>query len=207
RETPPEPTVAPSETTIESPTIEPTLTPETVTITSTPSTATPTTPDDESTETIPETPFPTPPDEWPPDPVLAGLITDTFDSGDLSNWSFKEAGWALITHDAGQALHIFNTHAHARLIHTDRLNMAVEIAVLLDHGDARLSVRHSAAGSYTVTLKASGNVNLYRANELMASAQVAPSAPGQWRTLRLSAIQDVLLVRVDGIEVIAIRDD
>src|SRR5690606_28650022 len=157
--------------------------------------------------TIPETPIPTPPDEWPPDPVLAGLITDTFDSGDLSNWSFKEAGWALVPHDAGRALHVFNTHAHARLIHTDRLNMAVEIAVLLNHGDARLSVRHSAAGSYTVTLKASGNVNLYRANELMASAQVAPSAPDQWRTLRLSAIQDVLRVRVDGIEVIAIRDD
>src|SRR5690606_26058427 len=149
----------------------------------------------------------TQPDDWPSEPVLKSLMTDTFDSGNLSHWSFEGTGWALVPHDAGQALQVFNTEVSAQLAQAGRLNGVARAAVLLDHGGVRLDVRRSAAGSYVVTMNSAGQVNLYRASQLLASAQVTPSASGQWRTLRLSAIQDMLRVRVDGVEIIAIQDD
>ncbi|MBZ0294078.1 MAG: CSLREA domain-containing protein, partial [Anaerolineae bacterium] len=141
----------------------------------------------------------------PTEPTLHLLITDTFDSGNLSNWTLDNS-WSLVSHDNGQALQVFNNNNPAQLLEEDRFNVVVQANFLLDNGSAKLLVRQSEVGQYAVTLDASGQVNLFRASSLLQYATVEPSLAGEWRTLRVSAIDDILRVSVDGIEVIALRD-
>src|SRR5690606_10265091 len=68
-------------------------------------------------------------------------------------------------------------------------------------------VRQSAIGSYTAALYSEGRVDLERAGMVIQTVTIADWRSGTWHSLRLSAVGDVLRVMVDGVEIIALRDD
>jgi hypothetical protein len=141
----------------------------------------------------------------PEEPELGLLFSDDFDSGDLSAWTMG-ANWILTASEDGQAVQITGSDEETVLNTFSRLNAAAQVRFLMNSGDARLSVRSSEAGVYTSTLHIDGQVALYRGTELLTAAAGAPLTAGTWHVLRLSAVEDVLRVSVDGVEIIAIRD-
>jgi hypothetical protein len=72
----------------------------------------------------------------------------------------------------------------------------------LQGGAARLSLRESRAGSYCVTFDPSGQFTLYRGDSSVDSAATAALGDA-WHTLRMSAVQGIIHVSLDGAEVIS----
>jgi hypothetical protein len=221
---PPSPEVPSAEphsaTPVEQPTLEPSVEP-TIELTATPtSEATPgviETPSIEPTVAVTEaiTAVPSEAPNLPPtdaptavplpaEPPLTLMVEDTFDSGALDLWTLG-AGWSLVPSESGQALQGVNSAEAVTFVHGDLFNVAVQARFFMSVGSAHLSVRQSSAGQYTASLGTDGLVELYRAGSLVQSAVVLPAA-GQWHTLRLSAMDGVLRVSVDGVEVIAALD-
>jgi hypothetical protein len=145
------------------------------------------------------------PSPFGPEPPLQPLLTDTFDTGALYFWTLGK-GWSLIASEGGQALANPAGDEPVTFVHSTLTDLAVQVRVRFEAGMFRLSLRQSEAGAYTALLSADGQVALYRGTTALASAVVAPNQPGQWRTLRLSAIGDLLRVQADGVEVIAVQD-
>jgi Tol biopolymer transport system component len=85
-------------------------------------------------------------------------------------------------------------------------HVAVQARFAMNSGIVRVEARQTDVGSYAVQLGMDGQVLLLRNNVSIASAVVAPSAPGQWRTLRLSVIGAALRVAIDGVEVVGMSD-
>jgi hypothetical protein len=145
----------------------------------------------------------------PPEPPLTLVGNQSFDDGDLSNWLVGE-GWSLIASEGGQALQAFNTTEAATLKDPTALNVVAQARFAFDAATtARLGVRQNETGGYVVTLDTAGQVTLLRAGAVFATAMTSPSngESVQWRVLRLSAINGVVRVAVDGVEVIALPDD
>lgn len=133
------------------------------------------------------------------------VINDPFDSGDLSHWTLG-AGWQLVASENGQALQVSGSDEAATLLQNTLGDRAAQMRVLMNTGLARLSLRQSEAGAYTLVLDMNGSVSLYRNTQQIGAAQVSPTIQRQWRIVRLSVIGSVLRVAVDGIEVIAMQD-
>ncbi len=199
--------LTPTETLIETPsetaTLEPSTTPTTE---STAESATATSSSEPTTEPSTPTVLPTASTEpLPPEPALVQYANEAFDNQDLSRWSLSQ-GWSLTPSEGGFALQTVNNSLQGIFNQPDLFEVAVQARFLVSSGSAYLTVRQSAAGSYMVALNANGQVSLYRGTNLFQAAQVSASAPGQRRTVRLSAIGSVLRVAVDGAEVIAALD-
>jgi subtilisin family serine protease len=139
-----------------------------------------------------------------PEPPMRLLVRDLFDSGDLSHWLLG-AGWAIVPSETGFALQA-NSPDAAKLNKGAYYNAAVQMRFALTGGTAKLSLRVSSAGRYTASLDASGALLLFRGDALLGSAAVAPTAPGTWRTLRLSAVNDTVRVMLDATEWIVAQD-
>jgi hypothetical protein len=84
-------------------------------------------------------------------------------------------------------------------------DVVVEVR-LFSAGTGSVIVRDSEAGRYTVTLDAAGQLTLYRSELALASSLVTPFDPNQWRSLRVSAMGDLLRVSVNGVEVLTASD-
>jgi uncharacterized repeat protein (TIGR01451 family)/CSLREA domain-containing protein len=139
------------------------------------------------------------------EPPLGLLGSDMFNTQPLTGWS-NGPGWAYVPHNAGQALQVFNSNQPIQWIHTDLYNVVAQASFQNSNGTAQLSVRVGGTGGYSVLLDPAGQVSLLRAGQLFSSASVPATTPGQWRTLRLSAMGGTLRVAVDGAEVIALED-
>ena len=210
----PTPTATLTETAAETPTETLAPTSEaTVEITQEPAAATPTEQPGE-TEVVPPTDvptgIPTPVSTAlpaiPAEPAMQLLVNETLDNGDLSPWGLG-AGWSLAASEGGFALQVINSSEMTRFITWPFFNAAAQARFQWDSGSAQLSVRQSQVGSYTAVLDASGAVQLLRVGQPLAITVAPTAAPDAWRTLRLSAVDDVIRVAVDGLEVIAVRDD
>jgi Tol biopolymer transport system component len=138
---------------------------------------------------------------FPTETPLALLLSDTFDNGDTLQW-FLGVGWSVVPSETGNALQVFNSPLAAVVNTLDRLNIVAQGRFQTMGGTIELRVRESVAGYYAVTLAPDGTVNLYRGQTLMQTATVAPSIVGQWQTLRLSALDSIVRVAVDSVEVI-----
>jgi hypothetical protein len=141
----------------------------------------------------------------PPEPQLQLLFNDNFDTGALYLWTLG-AGWSLVDSEGGKALQVTNSDEPVTFVHNTLGDVAVEAQFRFNSGMARLSVRQSDAGSYTALLDANGQVSLFRGSQPLGSATVQPNVPDQWRTLRVSALSDIVRVSVDGLEVITVQD-
>jgi hypothetical protein len=150
------------------------------------------------------TPVTLPP--MPPEPPTTLLLGDTFDSGDLTHWNLG-AGWYLAPDEGGQVLEVKDSSSDLTLAYNTLKDTAVQTRVWLDTGGIRISLRQSSAGRYSVTLDSLGLIALYRGETLLQTSFSSTSGVSRWRTLRISAIQGVLRVSVDGIDVLRIADD
>ncbi len=142
--------------------------------------------------------------QLPEEPVLNILVRETFDNGDLSPWNAE--GWSLIPDANGLVMTVSNSNQPAYLLKGEFSNVAVKATFKWDAGSVQLNVRQSAVGAYTASLAADGTVQLTRAGEVLGAAVAPPAAADGWRSLRLSAIDTVIRVEVDGVEVIAVQD-
>lgn len=205
----PSPTLPPSETpTIEPapvlPTAEPTLSETPVEVTA--ETTLEVTP--EVTDLVTEAPTATgtaSATPLPSEPEMGLFFADHFEFGDARDWLLG-AGWSLEPVGFGLGLQLLYSAEPATLVGGDLFNVAAQVQVRLDAGAFRLNLRESAAGSYSLALESGGLLRLYRGNQELASGFVGASN-GQWRTLRLAAIDGLLRVRVDGTEVIVLADE
>ena len=143
----------------------------------------------------------------PPEPQLSSTLFDSFDSPVLVNWAANPA-WSIIANDGGQALQTATgaplTFAAPALPHL--YEVAVELRVRFSTGVFLMDLRQNTTGDYAAELNANGQINLYRLGQLMTTANVAPNVVGQWRTFRLSAVDTVVRLSIDGAEVAGFID-
>lgn len=218
------PTETPTATLAETPTASPTETPlptatEMATLTPTPEptleptaslTASPT--ETAVTETLTETatpsltpsltlPAPAALPIFPTERPLSLLFSDSFDTGDLSRWTFG-AGWSLVASEGGQALQSLNTDEPITSAQVIPGEGAAQARFLFETGAVRLTLRQSEVGNYTATLDTNGTVSLFRSGQLVTTTTISRNQPGQWRTLRLSAVGNDLRVAVDSVDIL-----
>ena len=152
----------------------------------------------------PDTPAPI---STPVEPPLALIYGTTFDDGNLTNWQFG-AGWSLVPSDSGLALQVANSAEPAAMLYNPLADVVVQARLRVTSGAAaRIDLRLSASGSYSVWLSADGLLELRRADQLLASQQINTVSPDGWRTLRISIIGGIIAAEVDGVQVIAVEDD
>ncbi len=154
-----------------------------------------------ATETATPSPTETP---YPPEPPMALLFSDNFDSGSLILWTLSE-GWSLVSSEAGQALQS-TTDLPVTFVHNTLYEAAVQARFQYTTGMIRLALRESKEGSYEVYLTPDGQVSLNRNGLPIATGLVKPLEPGQWRTIRLSAVGDYLRVSIDDQEIIVVPE-
>lgn len=145
------------------------------------------------------------PTPLPTEPPLALIFTDGFDKGELYAWNLGP-GWSLVNEDGSKALSITTSTAPLTFFNKALTDSAVQLRFKLDNARARLSLRESDKGSYTVTFDATGQFTLYRANSPVQSAHTADLGTG-WHTLRLSAVHGMIRVSVDDVEIITAIED
>lgn len=145
------------------------------------------------------------PAELPAEPALFPLFYDNFDGGLQYTWTLG-AGWSLTPNETGQALQLVGSSSAVTFSHNTIYNVAIQARFFIANGIAGFSVRHGAEGGYRAAFDRLGNVTLYRGSDLVQSAALGGFEPDGWHALRLSAMEDVVRVAVDGIEAIAWRD-
>ncbi|MCA0455568.1 MAG: LysM peptidoglycan-binding domain-containing protein, partial [Chloroflexi bacterium] len=138
----------------------------------------------------------------PPEPPLSLTLVDSFDAPFPLYWSAND-DWFLVTEGEGKA---FRTNTGTPITFTDRslpyLNeVAVELRARFSTGSLRMELR-----GYAAELNANGQVSLFRLGQLMATAFVLPNQTGAWRGFRLSAVDSVVRVSVDGVVVAGFAD-
>lgn len=86
-------------------------------------------------------------------------------------------------------------------------DVVVDVRFWVDEGEARLNMRSSDAGEYSIGLGPTGRVRLYRNDEMLAEdyADAVLSGP-PWHALRFSVIEDRLELLVDGEEMFLLAD-
>jgi uncharacterized protein YbdZ (MbtH family) len=107
------------------------------------------------------------------------LFTDTFDTGALYLWKPLPTGWSLVASEGGQALQATNTEEPVTFVHDTLGDSVVQARFAFTSGMARLSLRQSEAGAYTVLLNADGQVALYRGSQILGAATVSANSPDQ----------------------------
>jgi hypothetical protein len=142
----------------------------------------------------------------PEAPPLSPYFADNFDMGDLSAWTLG-AGWALAASEGGRALQVFNSDQPVRLQQIMLFSTEAQLRFRSSMGALRLSIRQSSIGDYTAVLASDGTVAVYRLGALWQTAKTTPGQPDRWRTMRLSAINGIVRVAVDGVELLALVDD
>ncbi|MCA9915184.1 MAG: hypothetical protein KC496_17635, partial [Anaerolineae bacterium] len=153
------------------------------------------------TAEITVTPTPT---ALPPEPSVRLIFTDNFDGGETLLWTL-EGAVSFVPNETGQALQI-ETDGKVTFANANVNEAAVEARVQLQTGAVRLNLRESADGRYTAVLSADGTVSLYRNDVLLGANNIAPLTPDSWHTLRLSALEGIIRVIVDDLELIAVPD-
>lgn len=86
-------------------------------------------------------------------------------------------------------------------------DVVVDVRFWVDEGEARLNVRSSDTGAYSIGLGPTGRVRLYRNDEMLAEdyADAVLSGP-PWHSLRFSVIGDRLELLMDGEEMFLLVD-
>ncbi|KAB2893767.1 MAG: hypothetical protein F9K28_07400 [Bacteroidetes bacterium] len=140
-----------------------------------------------------------------PEPTLPLIHTETFDSINPTVWLFDVKD-RVVSDSGNNALHVAGQKPPVMLTQGYIEDVIVEARFSIVEGIGQLIVRHSGQGEYIATLESNGTVSLYRRDTLLATTSITPLSSGRWYTLRLSAIDQVLRVSVNGNEVIRAAD-
>jgi Tol biopolymer transport system component len=140
------------------------------------------------------------------EPPLNLLVTDTFDTSALYFWNVG-AGWSLIPRDAGLAMQAVASDSALSFVHNTLTDVAVEAEVKQVNSPVRLNLRESAAGAYALTIAPDGQVTLSRGVDVLATGALTDWTLDTWHSIRLSTIDDIVRVTVNGLSLMAVRDD
>ncbi len=135
-----------------------------------------------------------------PEPAIALLFADNFESGDYTPW-VGGAGWVALP---GQ-MQAIDSNEPLTLVKGIYFNAVAMARTQFTSGSAQVSVRSSSALGYTAAVDTAGNVTLSRAGAPVGTAVVALT--NAWTDIRLSAIGSVVRVAVNGVEVIVWNDE
>jgi len=144
-------------------------------------------------------------DTIPAEPVLNPVYTDNFDSGNLNHWKLG-AGWILFGDQGAKSLQTTDNSGDATFAYDTLNNAAIQVRVLMSSNNIKLTLRQSSAGFYAVVLQPTGQIALYRGGTLVKSTTTNQSSIGRWRVLRLSVVNGIIRVAVDGTEILTARD-
>lgn len=139
------------------------------------------------------------------EPALQLLVREFFDNGDISPWNMA-ANWSLVPSESGSALASNYSDGPLEYQKMSFYSLAVQARFLFESGSLSFRLRNSSAGQYSVVLDASGSLALYRGDTLLQSAQVSANTSGQWRIIRISAVEGTLRVSLDNLEVLSFAD-
>jgi hypothetical protein len=144
-------------------------------------------------------------DTIPPEPPLNPVYTDNFDSGNLNHWKLG-AGWILFGETGAKSLQTTDNSGDATFAYDTLDNSAIQVRVMMLSNNIKLTLRQSIAGYYAAVMQPTGQIALYRGSTLVKSTTTNQSSVGRWRVLRLSAVQGIIRVTIDGMEILTARD-
>jgi hypothetical protein len=144
-------------------------------------------------------------DAIPAEPPLNAVYTDNFDSGNLNHWKLG-AGWILFGEKGAQSLQTTDNSGDATFAYDTLDNSAIQVRVMMSSNNIKLTLRQSSAGFYAVVLQPTGQIALYRGSTLIKSTTTGQSSIGRWRVLRLSVVNGIIRVTIDGDEILTAKD-
>jgi hypothetical protein len=144
-------------------------------------------------------------DAIPPEPALNSVYTDNFDSGNLNHWKLG-VGWILFGEKGAQSLQTTDNGGDVTFAYDTLDNAAVQVRVMLLANNIKLTMRQSSAGYYAVVLQPTGQIALYHGSTLVKSTTTSQSSVGRWRVVRLSVVQGIIRVAIDGEDILTARD-
>ena len=186
----------PSETPTASATLEGTLT-ETATASASPT----------ASETPTETPTLTPTATLlPPEPGLELIYDERFDGGAYPFDMLLNTRGRLTRLGSEIALSVRQNDTPVTITPFMLGDAVLQARFALNGGVVVLEARATDAGGYRAVIALDGTVQLFRNGVVLGTGNASAATAGQWRTLRLSAIGDILRVSVDGVEVLVATD-
>lgn len=136
------------------------------------------------------------------EPPLVELARDDFETFDMV-WQLGH-GWQRTVLGDGEPTAVLAASGSpdpTRFGDTLYGDVVVQVRFWVDAGEARLDVRRSPAGVYSVGLGPTGRVRLYRDGEMLAEDYADAVLTGPpWHTVRFAVLADRLDVRIDGEE-------
>ncbi|MBK8025520.1 MAG: PD40 domain-containing protein [Chloroflexi bacterium] len=130
---------------------------------------------------------------------------DNFDAGPLGIWQIG-AGWSVVADEGGQALLAQPPSEPVLTTYADLYNAAIQVHARVAAGTVRLLMRYGAEGGYAAELNAQGGVRLLRGDQPLAEAVIPIGEPYREYRLRFSAVEGLLIIWVDGVEVLRATD-
>jgi hypothetical protein len=141
------------------------------------------------------------------EPTWTQIAAETFTYPTTGMWSWGD-GWSLFEEydlDAPSLL-LRDSPAPLTFSQTDLAEVSVQAEVWLLNGSARMQLRRTEIGAYTLEMTADGSLSLYRNDTLLTSAPAPLNPNDHWQILQLSAVGGSLRARVNGVEVLTFVD-
>jgi hypothetical protein len=142
----------------------------------------------------------------PPEPGLELIYDERFDGGAYPFDMLLNSRGRLTRLGGEIALSIRQNDAPVTVTPFFLADVVLQARFALNSGAVVLETRATDLGGYRAVIGLGGQVQLFRNGVLLATGSAPAASAGQWRTLRLSTIGDVLRVSVDGIEVLTATD-
>ena len=131
---------------------------------------------------------------------------DDFESGELDAW-LPGIGWSFVLNEIGQVFQVTGSDEPLTMnIGDSYSDFVMDVRVALDSGAAKINIRQSDAGAYSVILDANGQITLYRNDTLLGTGTAAVPITGEWHDVRVSAIGASLQILIDGTAIIVVED-
>ncbi|MDX2141480.1 MAG: PA14 domain-containing protein [Chloroflexota bacterium] len=147
--------------------------------------------------------FPTPVRTLMPEPVMPEIEAISFDAPYVSDWDYAEE--VLEPRDSGFALH-FRSEWYVRSRVPVQNDIILSANVRMTGGRFSIYTHVTDIAWYRFAISASGLVELYRGEQVVASASIG-AIPDTWITVRFSSTSGNLRVSVQGVEVLTFADD
>lgn len=136
---------------------------------------------------------------------LSTLFEYTFDNPGFQEWMHGTDWTKAYGMKGGYALETRRSDEIVPVVNEALLDTEVKVRVQLLDSAVKIYLRESQEGAYILRLVQSGQVDLYRANELLHSTTLDEFSD-DWHTIKFSAIGSVLSAKVDDAEIFSIVD-
>jgi hypothetical protein len=140
--------------------------------------------------------------EITPDLTVTPIEGDPYDGTD--NFDQYTGNWAsailefLVPNADGMALRVLDDRGALSYGQGYLNNVTVQLQTTILSGELRLGVQHSGMGYYALSLNMNGQAYLYKSDEIVASASIAPFIGGEWKTIQLQTLSGTVQATING---------